>query len=171
MSTQQVSLLSSTTPPPASPAPLLLPLLLCTSLQSHIRRTIFPIIETSFRRCVRFVCFVRFPANLSVGQSDFLESRDLCRSLSLPLCIMSFPVVSQPASQSSIQPPVHSCSPQEASFECCAVLSIVASDSRRNCFFLPPLGQKIEARTIDDRRSNCANYRNLILSQILCKNK
>lgn len=96
LSTQQVSLLTrSPLPIPRTSSPLMLPPLLCASLQSHIRRTIFPIIETSFRRFVSF----RFNANLSVGQSNCLKSRDLLRSLwGLPLCIMSCPVV-QPSTQ------------------------------------------------------------------------
>lgn len=63
------------TPLPSSSFPLLLPPLLCASLQSHIRRTILPIIETSFRR---FVSFRSKP--ITVGQSNCLKSRDLLRS-------------------------------------------------------------------------------------------
>lgn len=94
LSTQQVSLLTrSPLPIPRTSTPLLLPPLLCASLQSHIRRTIFPIIETSFRR------FVSFQSK----HISCLKSRDLLRSLwlwlwGLPLCIMSFPVV-QPSTQ------------------------------------------------------------------------
>lgn len=146
LSTQQVSLLLT---------PLLLhlqlpPPLLCSSLQSHIRRTIFPIIETSFRRFVRFVRFVGFQqAHLSVGQSDCLKSREEIAESStlhnvLPCCL--------PVLQSPSLPFIHPTA--------CLHLNAAVNRSRfrqagETAFSWPPLGRPEDR--IHDRRSNCAN--------------
>lgn len=166
LSTQQVSLLLT----PLLLHLLLPPPLLCSSLQSHIRRTIFPIIETSFRRFVRFVRFVGFQqAHLSVVQSDCLKSREEIAESStlhnvLPCCLPVLQSPSLPVSQSPIHPPN-----RLSSFECCCQSQSLPT-GRRNCFFLAPTwpARRSYPRSPLELRQS---YRNLILSQILCKNK